>query len=102
MTDGVTKLTITREMAIRALKHMDEYTMPPEDVNRDDMLSYRYLMWKDTETPTRNRGVGSMQGSYKQFEYAACGLLLRLFPTLILARRETSHDTTASDVHRQP
>ena len=49
MPDGVTKITLTRDMAIRALKHMDEYTLPPEDVTRDDMLAYKYLMWKDTE-----------------------------------------------------
>ena len=49
MPDGVTKLTITQEMGIRALKHMDEYTMPPEDVTREDMMAYRYLMWKDTK-----------------------------------------------------
>ena len=49
MPNGVTKLKITREMAIRALKHMDEYTMQPEDATRDDMLAYQYLMWKDTE-----------------------------------------------------
>ena len=49
MPDGVTKVTITREMAIMALKHMDDYTMPPEDATREDMLAYRYLMWKDTE-----------------------------------------------------
>ena len=49
MPDGVTKVTITRDMAIRALKHMDDYTMPPEDTTREDMLAYRYLMWKDTE-----------------------------------------------------
>ena len=48
MLDGVTKLTITREMAIRALKHMDKYAMPREDATRDDMMAYRYLMWKDT------------------------------------------------------
>ena len=49
MPDGVTKVTITRDMAMRALKHMDDYTMPPEDATREDMLAYRYLMWKDTE-----------------------------------------------------
>ena len=48
MPDGVTKITLTRDMAIRALKHMDEYTLPPEDATREDMLAYRYLMWKDT------------------------------------------------------
>ena len=49
MPDGVTRVTITREMAIRAMKHMDEYTMPHEDAKREDMLTYMYLMWKDTE-----------------------------------------------------
>ena len=49
MPDRVTKVTITRDMAIRALKHMDDYTMPPEDATREDILAYRYLMWKDTE-----------------------------------------------------
>ena len=49
MPDMVTRVTITRDMAIRALKHMDEYTMPPEDATREDMLAYRYLMWKDME-----------------------------------------------------
>ena len=49
MPDGVTKITLTRDMAIRALKHMDDYTLPPEDASREDMLAYRYLMWKDTE-----------------------------------------------------
>ena len=49
MPDGVTKVTITRDMTIRALKHMDDYTMPPKDATRDDMLAYRYLIWKDTE-----------------------------------------------------
>ena len=49
MPDGVTRITLTRDMAIRALKHMDDYTLPPEDASRDDMLAYRYLMWKDTE-----------------------------------------------------
>ena len=49
MPDGVTRVTITRDMAIRALKHMDDYTMPPEDATREDMQAYRYLMWKDTE-----------------------------------------------------
>ena len=49
MPDGVTKVTITRDMAIRALKHMDDYTMPPEDATRKDMMAYRYLMGKDTE-----------------------------------------------------
>ena len=44
MPDGVTRVTITRDMAIRALKHMDEYTMPPEDATRDDMMAYQYLM----------------------------------------------------------
>ena len=49
MPDGVTKVTITRDMATRTLKHMDDYTMPPEDATREDILAYRYLMWKDTE-----------------------------------------------------
>ena len=49
MPDGVTKITLTRDMAIRALKHMDDYTLPPEDASREDMLAYRYLMWKDTQ-----------------------------------------------------
>ena len=49
MPDGVTKVTITRDMAIMALKHMDDYTMPPEDATMEDMLAYRYLMWKYTE-----------------------------------------------------
>ena len=49
MLDEVTRVTITRDMVIRALKHMDKYTMPPEDTTREDMLAYRYLMWKDTE-----------------------------------------------------
>ena len=49
MPDGVTRVTITRDMAIRALKHMDEYTMPPENATREDLLAYRYLMWKDTK-----------------------------------------------------
>ena len=48
MLDGVTRVTITREMAIRSLKHMDKYTMTPKDAIREDMLAYRYLMWKDT------------------------------------------------------
>ena len=48
MPDGVTNVTITREMAIRALKHMDDYTMPPEDATREDIMAYRYLIWKDT------------------------------------------------------
>ena len=41
MPDGVTKITLTRDMAIRALKHMDDYTLPPEDAPRDDMLVIR-------------------------------------------------------------
>ena len=48
MLDEVTRVTITRDMAIRALKHMDEYIMPPEDATREDILAYSYLMWKDT------------------------------------------------------
>ena len=40
MPDGVTKITLTRDMAIRALKHMDDYTMPPKDVTREDMLAH--------------------------------------------------------------
>ena len=44
MPDGVMIVIITRDMAIRALKHMDEYTMPPEDATREFRMAYRYMM----------------------------------------------------------
>ena len=49
MPDRVTKLTITREMAIRAIKHVDEGTFPPPDEPREDQLAVQYLLWKESE-----------------------------------------------------
>ena len=49
MPDRVTRLTITREMAIKAMKHVDEGTFPQPDEPREDQLAVQYLLWKESE-----------------------------------------------------
>ena len=49
MPDRVTKLTITRDMAIKAMKHVDEGTFPSPDEPREDQLAVQYLLWKESE-----------------------------------------------------
>ena len=49
MPDQVTRLTITRDMAIRALKHVEEGTYPPPDAPREDLMAVQYLLWKESE-----------------------------------------------------
>ena len=39
LPDQVTRLTITRDMAIRALKHVEEGTYPPPDAPREDLMA---------------------------------------------------------------
>ena len=77
MPDGVTKITLTGDMAIRALKHMDDYTLPPEDAPREDMLAYRYLMWKDTEKLRIETERLARHKEVADMAIKACGSLLR-------------------------
>jgi hypothetical protein len=49
MPDQVTKLTITRDMAIMAMKHVDEGTFPPPDAPREDAMAVQYLLRKEGE-----------------------------------------------------
>ena len=44
-----TKLVITRDMAIQAMKHVDEGTFPPPNASRDDHLAVQYLLRKEGE-----------------------------------------------------
>ena len=44
-----TRLTITRDMAIRALKHVEEGTYPPPDAPREDLKAVQYLLRKEGE-----------------------------------------------------
>ena len=44
-----TKLVITRDMAIQAMKHVDEGTFPPPNAPRDDHLAVQYLLRKEGE-----------------------------------------------------
>ena len=49
MPDQVTRLTITRDMAIKALKHVEEGTYPPPDAPREDLMAVQYLLQKEGE-----------------------------------------------------
>ena len=49
MPDQVTRLTITRDIAIRAMKHVDDGTFPPPDAHREDQLAVQYLLRKEGE-----------------------------------------------------
>ena len=49
MPDRVTKLTITRDMAIKAMRHVDDGTFPSPDEPREDQLAVQYLLWKESE-----------------------------------------------------
>ena len=49
MPDQVTRLTITRDMAIKALKHVEDGTYPPPDAPREDLMAVQYLLWKEGE-----------------------------------------------------
>jgi hypothetical protein len=49
MPDQVTRLTITRDMAIKALKHVEDGTYPPPDAPREDLMAVQYLLRKEGE-----------------------------------------------------
>ena len=44
-----TRLTITQDMGIRALKHLDDGTFPAPDAPREDHLAVQYLLRKEGE-----------------------------------------------------
>ena len=49
LQDKVTKLTITRELAIRAQKHVDDGTFPAPEDPQEDRQAVQYLLWKEAE-----------------------------------------------------
>ena len=55
MADKVTTLTISQEMGVRAMKHVQECTVPPPESTREDMMAYQYLVWKENEKLLREK-----------------------------------------------
>ena len=47
LQDKVTKLTITRELAIRAQKHVDDGTFPAPEDPQEDRQAVQYLLWRE-------------------------------------------------------
>ena len=48
MPDGVTTLTITAEMAVKADKVIKECTMMPADATLEEMLTFQYFNWQES------------------------------------------------------
>src|SRR6185369_5658854 len=48
MPDGVTTLTITEEMAVKADKVIKECTMMPANSTLEEMLTYQYFNWQES------------------------------------------------------
>ena len=51
--DQVSRLTITRDMAIKALKHVEDGTYPPPDAPQEDLMAVQYLLRKANDSAQR-------------------------------------------------